>query len=113
MTNLVLLSIQLVTNDVSHSEFRYAGPIHRYTNVVGQVVETGNLGTNFWIPKKEVWQLYTIGYQEQITHARGSNDPMVFYQFNGPKFPMLTLSNMIGTLEPKQETNWVFTPTIK
>ncbi len=107
MTNLVLISIQLVTNDVSFKGDRYFPK----TNWAGQTT----LAHEVLIlnPKKEVWQLYTIGYQEQITHAGGSNDPMVFYQFNGPKFPILTLSNMIGTLEPKQETNWVFTSTIK
>ncbi len=109
MTNLVLLSIQLVTNDVSYTHQWHISFPSNVNNKIKWTTST----TSQLFEKKEVWQLYTIGYQEQIIHVGSTNDPMVFYQFNGPKFFMLTLSNMIGTLEPKQETNWVFTPITK
>lgn len=101
MTNLVLLSIQLVTNDVSiNSGILTAFPDtngHRWT-----------FKTNWIQQKKEVWQLYTIGYKPpNIIETPGD---MVYERYQAP-VPMLTLSNMIGTLEPKQETNWVFTPS--
>ncbi len=100
MTNLVLLSIQLVTNDVSHYERRQA-----FNNLEGRIYN----GYRFLVPKKEVWALYTIGYKL---------DPFIRYHIDRHSgtntwenpIPMLTLSNLVETFEPKQETNWVFTP---
>ncbi len=108
MTNLVLLSIQLVTNDVSVYGLRYSGPLGRSTNEHCQVLEWGHVATNYYYQKKEVWQLYTIGYH---TSPPGFWIGGIYCMTNGIDVPMLTLSNLVGTLSPKQETNWIFTPT--
>jgi len=109
MTNLVLLSIQLVTNDVSYTK---PGTSFINTNRNGFCcIEVFNPDKHF--PKKEVWQLYTLGYQG-MSQVKTPIDGVVyvtkFFEPVGPSIPMLTISNLFGTLEPKQEANWVFTP---
>lgn len=103
MTNLVLLSIQLVTNDVSKWEYQ---EVRSSTNSNG--VEFNVFGPRVQIHIKEVWQLYTIGYLPYKGPQLDINSGL-YFSSNEIPVKMLTLSNMIGTLEPKQETNWVFT----
>ncbi len=100
MTNLVILSIQLVTNDVSKYELI---PFTDGTNTYY------NWNSNRLNAKKEVWQVYTIGYQDM--EGRRIHDFIPRPNEPGTPVVMLTLSNLFGTLEPKQETNWVFNPS--
>lgn len=110
MTNLVLLSITLVTNDVYRYEYKPGNSYLVATNLAGEQLKWGPLGMNYlMLNKKEVWQLYTIGYHTEPhswTDWKGQS-----HSSNGVDVSMLTLSNLFGTLEPKQETNWVFTPS--
>lgn len=106
MTNLVLLSIQLVTNDVSSYQIDWRPFIESNGANMAKVT------TNVW--KKEVWQLYTIGYQTPFdvygnTLWTNNNGKGNWIQVLHP-ISIFSTSNKIGTLEPKQETNWVFTP---
>ncbi len=87
MTNLVLLSSMLVTNDASYHEriWDIGGPALRYVN------------------QKQVWQVHRIGFQPR--YVASSFVPTIV---EGEPVYLFSASNLVGTLTLTTQTNWTF-----